>query len=143
MRTDYKPRIAELFCVLASAYETYNYDRLRSVYLLPCQLNWAGNTSIITDNKSFITQFETVWSSLRSANFRRFKCERGSMHLLSDNQALACVQWNLLNAKEELIRSVASTYILVFGSSGWKVSCDVVHEVPKYVQLPEKLTIVI
>ena len=123
----HKSAIELLFQRNLKAFQQQNMADIRTCYQLPCTLHTPDKVVLIDSDKVFEREFLDIFTVLSHADVKRFNVLKASFSELSENVMLACVDWQLIAANEEVFTDFSAFYHLVLCDGQWRI-CNVVSQ---------------
>ncbi len=133
--------IEQLFQRYVAAFHQQNMADIQRCYQLPCTLHTPDRVVLIDSAKAFAGEFIDIFTVLNHANIVRFIALKASFSHLNDKLILACVDWQFIDANEQVFTDFSAFYHLAMEDGQWRIFNVVSQELSRSIELNTPLNI--
>ena len=136
-----KLAIEQLFQRYVAAFEQQDIAGIQRCYHLPCTLHTPDRVVLIESSKVFEGEFIDIFTVVNHANIVRFIALKASFSQLNDKLILACVDWQFIDANEQVFTDFSAFYHLAMEDGQWRIFNVVSQELSQSKELNTPLNI--
>lgn len=133
-------QLGQLFERYQNAFIAYDIDTLSDCYHLPCTLNTPEQITLLTNKVDCQQEFETIFSQLKEGNINKVIAKQASYKQVSEQLYLVCIEWDFIDAEEDLFADFAAIYHILVSDSGLSIINVTSHDLECALSLPEKFS---
>ena len=136
-----KQDIEQLFTQYINAFQARNIASTKACYQLPCTLHTPDKIVLIENDIDFEREFLDIFTVLNHAEITRFIPLKASFSELNEKIILACVDWQFLDANEQVFTDFTACYHIALSGEDWKIFNVVSQELSQSLLLSTSFNI--
>ncbi|WP_448547218.1 nuclear transport factor 2 family protein [Thalassotalea fusca] len=127
--------ITDLFSSYVAAFKQYNLSAVMKLYSRPCLLATPDEVKWLTSDDSFNDAFSEIFAQLQGANMADIVSPRASYNQMSDTLINACVDWQFIDANQQVFTTFCAFYVIHKIDAQWRIVNVMSYDEGQYQQL--------